>query len=311
MPTVRKPPALKPGAKIRVVLPASPARGDVIERGLAQLRRLGYSPNAPRIATKEDGYFAGETKRRAEEFLAALADPGAGAIISVRGGYGSTCLVDALAARRKLPPRILLGFSDLTALCVYLWQAHRWVTFHGPMVAAGFDCGPGAPGGYDENSFRRAVTQTKGGWTLDLEGETITAGEARGVLLGGCLTLIQCTLGTPWELDTRGAILVLEDRGMRPYQVDRVLTHLRQAGKLRGVRGVILGEFPECPSPPDSPSVRKVCARILGELKVPVIWGAPIGHTSRPMLTLPLGVRAKLVAKGSGQLEILEPAVTA
>jgi muramoyltetrapeptide carboxypeptidase len=88
------------------------------------------------------------------------------------------------------------------------------------------------------------------------------------------------------------------------------LTHLRQAGKLRGVRGVILGEFPECPSPPDSPSVREVCARILGELKVPVIWGAPIGHTSRPMLTLPLGVRAKLVAKGSGQLEILEPAVT-
>jgi len=143
MPTVRKPPALKPGAKIRVVLPASPARADVIERGcgIAAARLLA---NAPRIATKEDAYFAGETKRRTQEFLAALADPVAGAIISVRGGYGSTYLVDALAARKKLPPRILIGFSDLTALCVYLWKAHRWVTFQGPMVAAGFDCGPGA-----------------------------------------------------------------------------------------------------------------------------------------------------------------------
>jgi len=309
MATVKKPRALKTGASVHVVLPASPARPELIERGLAELRRLGYSPVTPRVATKDDGYFAGATNIRVDELFAALGDKKSGATIAERGGYGSTCLLDALAARRPFPPQIVMGFSDLTALFVYLWQKHRWVTFHGPMVAAGFDCGPGAVGGYDEDSFRRAVSQTRGRWTLDLQGETMWTGEAKGVLLGGCLTLLQTTLGTPWELDTRGSILLLEDRGMRPYQVDRALTHLRQAGKFKGVRGFMLGEFPECPAPPSSPSVREICASILGETKVPVVWGTPVGHTSRPMLTLPLGVRAKLRATGGGRLDILEPAV--
>jgi muramoyltetrapeptide carboxypeptidase len=126
------------------------------------------------------------------------------------------------------------------------------------------------------------------------------------------MTLIEATLGTPWELDTRGSILVLEDRGMKPYQVDRVLTHLRQAGKFGGVRGIVLGEFPECPpTVPGSPTVRDVANRILSELKIPIVWGARVGHTPRPMLTLPLGVHARLHAHKAGRLEILEPAVTA
>jgi muramoyltetrapeptide carboxypeptidase len=130
------------------------------------------------------------------------------------------------------------------------------------------------------------------------------------MLLGGCMTLIETTIGTPWELNTRDAILVLEDRGMKPWQVDRALMHLRQAGKFEGVRGIVLGDFPEC-SPPieGSPTVHDVCERILGPLGVPVVFGAPIGHTLRPMLTLPLGVQARLSAEGAGLLEILEPAV--
>jgi muramoyltetrapeptide carboxypeptidase len=129
-------------------------------------------------------------------------------------------------------------------------------------------------------------------------------------LLGGAMTLVEATIGTPWELDTRDAILVLEDRAMKPYQVDRVLMHLKQAGRLAGVRGFVLGEFPECDPPvAGSPSVRDVCTRILGGLGVPIVFGAPVGHTERPMLTLPLGVRARLSAEGEGVLEILEPAV--
>jgi muramoyltetrapeptide carboxypeptidase len=122
--------------------------------------------------------------------------------------------------------------------------------------------------------------------------------------------LLEATLGTPWELDTRGSILVLEDRGMKPFQVDRILTHLRQAGKFTAVRAIVLGEFPDsAPTVAGSPSVRDVARRILGALKIPVVWGARVGHTPRPMLTLPLGVRARLRAKGAGMLEILEPAV--
>ncbi len=158
MATVKKPSALKSGASVRVVLPASPARAELIERGVSELRRLGYSPGPPRVATKEDGYFAGTTDIRVDELFAALGDKKSGATIAARGGYGSTCLLDALAARKPFPPQIVMGFSDLTALFIYLWQKHRWVTFHGPMVAAGFDCGPGAAGGYDEDSFRRAVS---------------------------------------------------------------------------------------------------------------------------------------------------------
>ena len=134
-------------------------------------------------------------------------------------------------------------------------------------------------------------------------------GEAEGRLLGGCITLLQTTLGTPWELDTDGSILVLEDRGIRPYQLDRILMHLKQAGKLRGVRGFLLGEFPDSEPSVQSPSVLDVVQRILRPLGVPVVFGAAVGHTQRPMLTLPLGVRVRLSATGEGKLAILEPAV--
>lgn len=135
-------------------------------------------------------------------------------------------------------------------------------------------------------------------------------GEAEGRLLGGCLSLLQTTLGTPWELDTDGSILVLEDRGVRPYQLDRALMHLKQAGKLRGVKGFVLGEFPDSePSVKGSPSVLDVVHRMLHPLGVPIVFGAAIGHTERPMLTLPLGVRVRLSATGEGQLSMLEPAV--
>ena len=124
------------------------------------------------------------------------------------------------------------------------------------------------------------------------------------------MTLVAATLGTPWELDTRDSILLLEDRGMKPWQVDRALMHLKQAGKFESVRGIVLGEFPECDAPATgSATVREVCARILGAFKVPIVYGAAVGHTPRPMLTVPLGVKARLMAQGEGELEILEPAV--
>lgn len=312
MASPRKPRALASGAKIRVVSPASPGAAEKLERGLAELRRLGYVPVVSDPPAPTNDYFAAPIKDRARELASALADKSSGAVICSRGGYGSTYLLDAGLKSAAAKPSIFLGYSDITSLDIYFWRKHRWITFYGPMVAAGFDVGAGAPGGYDENSLRAALTQTRGGWSLDLAGETLHAGDARGVLLGGCMTLLEATLGTPWEIDTRGSILVLEDRAMKPFQVDRVLTHLRQAGKFKRVRGIILGEFPEsAPAVAGSPTVHDVAQRILAALRVPIVWGARVGHTPRAMLTLPLGVRAHLHANGAGKLDILEPAVSA
>jgi len=156
----------------------------------------------------------------------------------------------------------------------------------------------------------QAVGRSENGWKLRLKGEAVLAGQGLGTVLGGCMTLLEATIGTPWELDTKDCILLLEDRAMKPYQVDRVLMHLKQAGKLKDVRGIILGDFPESePAIAGAPSVREVCARILRPLGVPIVFGAPVGHTMRPMLTIPLGVRARLDSDGEGTLEFLEPAV--
>jgi len=312
MAVTKKPRPLPVGARIRVVSPASPVAPEKMARGLAELRRLGCLPvNSDPFASTND-YFAASAKDRSSELTAALADKSSGAVICARGGYGSTYLLDKKFKVASPRPPIFLGYSDITSLEIYFWQKYRWVTFYGPMVAAGFDSGANVASGYDESSFRAALTETRHGWSLNLDGQSLVTGDARGVLLGGCMTMVESSLGTPWELETRGSILVLEDRGMKPFQVDRVLTHLRQAGKFAGVRGIVLGEFPECePAIEGSPTVRDVALRILGGLHIPIVWGARIGHTPRPMLTLPLGVRARMLARGAGKLDILEPAVIA
>lgn len=306
---VHKPRALHPGDSIAIISPSSPAEPERLQAGVRELTLLGFAPLAER-AMQPDGYFSGPAADRLSQLLGSIGDSRAKALVALRGGYGSSYLLEQLQGANVAAVKPLVGYSDITTLQIFLWQTLGWVTFYGPMVAAGFDAGAGKPGGYDMASFMRAITETQTGWTVGLEGAAIVEGEAEGILLGGCLTLVEATLGTPWELDTAGAILVLEDRGMKPWQVDRSLTHLQQAGKLNDVRGIVLGDFPESEPPvKGSPTVRDVCLRILSGLKVPIVWGAPVGHTARPMLTLPLGVRARLRSAGSGFLDILEPAV--
>lgn len=307
----RKPRALTKGGVLLPFSPASPAERERIEVGIAEVSRFGLRV-ADGTSLRREGYFAGSIAERRSEILGALTRDDIGALVGVRGGYGSNYLLDDLQIAAPTNPKIVLGFSDLTSLQIYLWQRHRWVTFYGPMLAAGFEAGEGAAKGYDRKSLFAALQKTSGGWELALQGEVMQAGDAQGRVLGGCLTLVETTIGTPWELETTGAILALEDRGMKPWQVDRALTHLRQAGKFKDVRGIVLGDFPECAAPvAGSPTVRDVCRRILAPLGVPVVFGVPFGHTDRPMLTLPLGVSARLSAKGEGVLEILEPAVVA
>jgi len=339
-------PALGRGSVLRIISPASASDSTALSRGTEELERLGYHVRLATAPMSPDGYFAGPRNQRLADLTEALQDPNVDALIGARGGYGTMALLADLEcsgdpAPKSIPkpsmesaaaaaPKLVIGYSDITVLQAYLWARSRRTSLYGPMVAAGFDGGADSPGGYDLESFLSATGagsphkfagqdkekekdsgESPQEWTIPLRGETLTAGAASGVLLGGCLTLLQTTLGTSWEIDTRGAILLLEDCGVKPYQVDRMLLHLMQAGKFRGVRGIVLGEFPRCDAPAGSDvTVRDVCCRLLGCLGIPVTFGAAIGHTPRPMLTVPLGVRARLVATGEGKLEILESAVS-
>ncbi len=306
---VVKPKALREGATIAIVSLSSPADPAQLLLGLTELRALGFRfEQAPQM--RPQGYLAGAHKERAQQLIQSLQSKNIDGLIASRGGYGSSYLLDNSFKLRAAKPKCLVGYSDLTAVQIFLWQTRRWVTFYGPMVASGLATSSGTDSCYDAKSFLEAVRRTKGGWNLALQGSVLKKGAAEGRILGGCLSLLQTTLGTPWELDTRKSILLLEDRGMKPYQVDRALLHLRQAGKFEQVSGIVLGDFPESdPTVAGSPTVREVCERILGPLGIPIVYGAPFGHTLRPMLTVPLGVKARLHASGDGRLEILEPAV--
>lgn len=307
--TLRKPKALGAGSCLGVFAPASPANSVEMIAGLAELKRQGFQVVSSQDS-KAEGYFAGSSLERLNSFVAGINSKETDGLMALRGGYGSNYLLDFDLEKSLGQQKSVIGFSDLTTLQIYLWQQCRWVTFYGPMVAAGINAGAGTPRGYDENSFLQAIGKTEGVWKLRLRGEPVLAGRAMGRVLGGCMTLMEATIGTPWELDTGDAILILEDRAMKPYQVDRVLMHLMHAGKFKEVRGIVLGDFPDSePVVPGAPSVKEVCARILRPLGVPIVFGAPVGHTTRAMLTIPLGIQARLDAEGEGTLEFLEPAV--
>ncbi len=307
-----KPRSLEAQGRVRVVAPASPMERARFDAGCGELARLGYAVRHSERVFASSGYFAGTVAERTADLAAAFHDAGAAAIFCARGGYGCAQLLPLPPAISEPGVKLLVGYSDVNSLQIFLWQTQGWVTLYGPMVAAGLDAGEGKPGGYDGETLRRALSETRGGWPIALEGQPLASGEAEGVLLGGCMTMVETSLGTPWELDTRGAILLLEDRGMKPYQIDRALLHFRQSGKFDSVAGIVFGEFPGC-EPPEGSRVtaEEVFARHTRELGVPVVWGAAIGHTARAMRTVPLGVRGRLRAAGAGVLDVLEPACAA
>jgi len=306
---LQKPKALKKGARIAIVSPSSPAEAAAIAAGMEELRRLWFVAEEP-AAMDAQGYFAGGHEERFQQLCKALQNKNVDGLIATRGGYGANYLIDFRLATRLQGPKCIVGFSDLNILQTLLLGMRGWAGFYGPMVGAGFNNSAGQPSGYDMASFLQAVGETKRKWNIPLRGMALASGSASGRIVGGCLTMLQTTVGTDFEVNTKGAILLLEDRGVKPYQVDRMLRHLYQSGILEGVKGIVLGDFPDCDPPTTaSPIIPEICAEILGPLRVPIVYGSPIGHTKRPMLTIPLGVKAKLQAKGEGTLEILEPAV--
>lgn len=297
-----------PNAGISVISPASFANYDRIQNGLKQLRTLGFVPRTG-ANTQQRGplFFAGTPEQRLDDLHAAFAGTDTSIVACLRGGYGSNYLLDGLDLDLiRNHPKPFFAYSDLTGIQLQLLDKLGLPAFHGPMVAADFalDDGVHLP------SFQSALTGVP--YSLDTSNglRTLNPGDASGTLYGGCLSILVSLLGTPWEPATEGKLLFLEDIGVKPYQVDRMLWQLRRAGKLEGVRGIIFGEMLDCASPGASPDLlEEVIVYTLRDFDIPIAIGLRSGHVSRQNVTLIFGVEAELQAGDETQLHLLQPAV--
>ena len=306
-PAWRRPPALRPGGVIGVAAPAGPPRAAALANGLGALRAAGFEVALAPGLLERRGYLAGDDARRAADLMALLSDPAVDAVVCARGGYGAMRMLpycDLRPLRRR--PKALVGFSDITALHLAL-GAHGLVSFHGPMVespAGGF------PAANLEGLLRALTERAPLGALRPPEGAPIprrlSPGTARGPLIGGNLTLLAASLGTPWEIRTEGCIVLLEDTGETPYRLDRYLTQLCLAGKLQEAAGFAIGELVDCGE--GAPGPLDVFAECLVPLGKPILADLPLGH-GPSRWTVPLGVEVELDAD-NGTLTVLQSAVT-
>ena len=309
-----KPRALRPSDKVGIVAPASNVKREMLEAGCAGLRRAGYEPFYFESILERDLYFAGSAERRARELEDMFARDDIRAIVCARGGYGSNYLLPAMDSKtidlKKIAahPKIFMGYSDLTTLLTWFADSANFVTFHGPMVAKDFSVADGVELASWQNAVGGAAE-----WEIG-EGsgaKPLVAGEAEGILYGGCLSILVAALRTPYDIRTAGTILFVEDIAAKPYQIDRMLMQLKLAGKLKGVRGIIFGEMLDCrQSSTQDYTLEEVVLRIVGDLGIPVAFGLRSGHVSRANITLPFGVKARLEVDGEVKLKILESATT-
>jgi muramoyltetrapeptide carboxypeptidase len=305
-----KPKRLRSGDRIAIVAPASSFLREEFDKGVAEIERLGFEPVFEEsVFAQHGGYLSGEGKARAQAFLEAWRDPSVRALIAVRGGYGSVHLLPFLEKEDlRQTPKAFVGYSDLTTVLTYLTGRCGIVSFHGPMLDRRLGGGIDA---YDRDSFIRALTSAEplgelGGPRL----ETFRKGEAAGPLMGGTLVQLIASLGTPYAFDPpEGYVLFLEDVGERPFRLDRMVTQLRLAGVLERASAIVLGEFVDCDEPRGEPSAKGVLADLLNDFNGPVVHGFPSGHTRGALVTLPFGVRARVVANGNPRVIIEEAGV--
>jgi muramoyltetrapeptide carboxypeptidase len=305
-----KPRALVPGDRLAIVAPASPFTLEEFERGVDEIRALGFVPvYDDGVFAREGGYLAGSAALRAKAIESAWRDPSIAGLIGVRGGYGSAQLIPLLdqhEARRSA--KAFVGYSDLTSLLTFLTIRCGLVSFHGPMLDRRLARGPE---GYDRDSFLRVLCRRDPLGELAPPGlEAIRSGEACGMLVGGTLTQLLSSLGTPFAFDPpQGHVLFIDEVGERPYRLDRMITQLQQSGLLGRAAAVVIGELPNCDEASGEVTGRGVMARLFRDFPGPVVLGFPSGHTSGPAFTLPFGVRARVIAGPSPRLVIEEAAV--
>jgi muramoyltetrapeptide carboxypeptidase len=304
-----KPRALGAGDRLAIVAPASTFNREEFDRGVAEVRRLGFEPVYDETVFARQRYLAGSAEVRAAALRRAWQDPTIAGLIAVRGGFGSAQvlpLLDPDEVRRAGKP--FIGYSDLTAMLTFHTLTCGMVAFHGPMLDRRLSRGAD---GYDANSFARALGRREPLGELTAPGvESVRAGEADGPLLGGTLTQLLASIGTPFAFNPpRGYVLFLDEVGERPYRLDREVTQLVQTGLLARASAVVIGELPNCDEPSGDLKGRAVMADLFADFPGPVLIGFPSGHTIGPAMTLPFGVNARVVADARPRLVVEEAAV--
>jgi len=288
-----RPNALRPGDVVRLVSPSGPIRADRLVRGIELLTGWGFTVEVGANAHARNGLFAGTDAERLADLDDGLRDPRVRAVICTRGGYGAQRIVDGIDMDAvRADPKIVAGFSDITAVQLALWRGARLATVHSPAMAWSDQRCPQA----SADSLRAVLTGTGPVVVKADPGEDtapIRVGHrAEGTLLGGNLCLLASSVGTPDLPDLRGAVLLLEEVFEPPYKVDRMLTQLRRSGALDGLAGIALGQFTDC-ADDNGVTVVDVLAERLGDLNLPILGGLPIGH-GYGQLTVPVGVPAVL-----------------
>jgi muramoyltetrapeptide carboxypeptidase len=307
---MRKPRALRRGDRIAVVAPASPFAREEFDAGLVELRSLGFDPVYEESVFDRQGYVAGSPRTRATAFLKAWTDPSVAALVAARGGYGSVQMLPLLdASAITAHPKAFIGFSDNTSILIWLTLQCGVASFHGPMIEARFARGEA---GYDRDSFTRCLCSVEpAGDITHPDVLVLKSGEAAGMLIGGTLAQLTASLGTPYAFDPPpGCVLFIDEVGERPFRIDRMLTQLRLAGLLERASAVVFGELPKCDEPGGAVTARAVVADVMDGFHGPVLFGLPSGHTSGATLTLPFGVRARVIADNQPRLVIEEAAVS-
>lgn len=279
---------LKKGDLIAIAAPAGPFERSDFLKGVSLIERVPF-----RVAywkgifsrSRLLPYLAGDDHRRSEELLHHLSDPESKALLIARGGFGTQRLLPLLP--KKCEPKVVVGSSDLTVLLNCLWKKYGLPSYYGPMVAPHLYRRENASrlgrALTDPSFFKRQRLMAK---------EVIKPGKGEGTLIGGCLSLVVSTIGTPWEFETKGSLLFLEDTNESPYMVDRMLTQLEQAGKFKSVRGLILGTF-RLGKTFFPPEILAVFRERFRDFPGPILWGMCFGHHPRPLL-MPFGGRGRI-----------------
>lgn len=307
------PPALKPGMKIGIPAPASGVAKEDFERKVKSftksLEELGLVPMIAKSVLAGTSYLAAPDEVRAAEFMEFVKNKDIGGIVCMRGGYGVMRILPLLDfAVIQQNPKLICGFSDITALVNTVYQRCNLVAFHGPVAAAELD-------DFTKQWFLPLVYPESTGkvrfeplvYSDQLKLVSYTGGKAQGRIVGGNLTLITALMGTPYDINTSGAVLFLEDVGEKAYKVDRMLTQLWLAGKLQECAAIVLGQFTEAEDSSYVTTMEEVLRSRLAPLKIPVIANFPLGHV-KEKFTMPIGVQAEVDADAK-KITLLEPAV--
>jgi muramoyltetrapeptide carboxypeptidase len=310
---VIKPRALRVGSRLAVVSPASAAKAELVRAGMECLAGLGYEVvMMPHALERGPIYYAGAAEQRVEDLHAAFADPSIDGIVCTRGGWGSAELLPLLdAGLIRLNPKVFVGYSDHTSIHKWLARETGLVTFYGPMVAADF----ARKDGFDAASWGHALGGDAG-WCVGAgDGlRVLRGGVAEGRIAGGCLSIFAEGLGTGYGALKATAeeprILFLEDVGTKPYQWDRMLLHLRYAGMMEHVTGIVFGDMAKCVETEEMPLLEQAIYHVLRDFKGPVAMGLRSGHVDGANVTVPLGVgvRLDLRERDVPRLEFLESA---